>query len=199
MSIQPYYQDDWATIYHGDCRELINELSFNCDAVIVTDPPYPDYKRFGYVQTDILFLNKFSLRQFVFWSAKENFYLDFTAKHKWNKKIGCSRYLHYEYVYERNGLKNDLEFSYYLINSSVAAKYTGDIYVNHPSQKPIKLLENIISLDRSSCIVDFFMGSGTTIVAAKRLNRKSIGIEIEEKYCEIAANRLRQDVLDLTV
>jgi DNA modification methylase len=68
----------------------------------------------------------------------------------------------------------------------------------HPTQKPLKLIRELVSLfsaDESDTILDPFMGSGTTLRAAKDLGRKAIGIEIEEKYCEIAANRLRQEVL----
>jgi site-specific DNA-methyltransferase (adenine-specific) len=67
----------------------------------------------------------------------------------------------------------------------------------HPCPKPIgqwKWLVNRATVVGDS-ILDPFMGSGTTLRAAKDLGRKAIGIEIEERYCEIAANRLRQEVL----
>ncbi len=57
----------------------------------------------------------------------------------------------------------------------------------HPAPKPLSLLREILSVFPAEIVVDPFMGSGTTLRAAKDLGRKAIGIEIEERYCEIAA------------
>lgn len=68
----------------------------------------------------------------------------------------------------------------------------------HPNAKPLSLLRRLVKVcspSVSDAVLDPFMGSGTTLRAAKDLGRQAIGIEIEEKYCEIAANRLRQEVL----
>ena len=66
----------------------------------------------------------------------------------------------------------------------------------HPTEKPVALFEYLIKTytNEGDTVLDNVMGSGTTLVAAKQLNRKSIGIEIEEKYCEIAVNRIEKAI-----
>lgn len=73
--------------------------------------------------------------------------------------------------------------------------------LGHPTPKPEWLMQSILNdfTEAGETVLDPFMGSGTTLVAAKRLGRKAIGIELEERYCEIAARRLSQEALPLEV
>jgi len=76
----------------------------------------------------------------------------------------------------------------------------GSVRLNHPCQKPIALVSQVVRVSSrpGDMVLDPFMGSGTTLVAAKLEGRRAIGIEIEERYCEIAAKRLAQGVLDFS-
>jgi hypothetical protein len=193
--MKPYYEDKWVTIYHGDCREILPTLDVKVDLVL-TDPPYPDQHP-EYGDCGIAFLSELSCRQLVFWSAKTAFPLDYTAIHIWHKMVGCGS--EYERIFERNGNKAYKAFAAYLINSIVAANYTQDTFTGHPSQKPQLLITKLIIGFSDGLVLDPFLGSGTTCYCAKKLNRKSIGIEISEKYCEIAAKRCSQEVMELKI
>ena len=73
----------------------------------------------------------------------------------------------------------------------------GDGSTAHPTQKPIELIAKLLAIGGNT-ILDPFMGSGTTLRAAKDLGRRCIGVEIEERYCEIAVKRLQQECLPLS-
>lgn len=87
--------------------------------------------------------------------------------------------------------------SRYIVHSIAA---TNAERVRHPTQKPLRVMRWSIEqagVMPDALVLDPFMGSGTTLRAAKDMGMRAIGIEIEERYCEIAARRLSQEVLDL--
>lgn len=188
------YPDDFINkVICGDCLEVMKDFPDKSIDLVLTDPPYPDYhkEKYQYKKGLLDKLKRFKCKQLIFWSAKEKFPLNYTAIHIWNKKCGVGSM--YERIFERNGGKDYRVYSYYLINSEVAANYTGDIFWGHSSQKPIKLIEKLIleNSKEGDLILDPFLGSGTTAVACKQLKRNYIGIEISPEYCKIAEERIR--------
>ena len=81
----------------------------------------------------------------------------------------------------------------------VRIDWSGAMDPVHPTVKPVDLLRKMVgwSSQPGEMVLDPFMGSGTTLRAAKDMGRKAIGIELREEYCEVAANRLSQQVLGL--
>jgi hypothetical protein len=214
--IEPYYSDSLVTLYHGDCREVQAWLTAD---VLVTDPPYGipggrvgqhqghltaerDAKWDDLATRDEVLALWGDKPYAVFGSPKR---LDARLPHVeapivWDKgdspglgRIDWPFGVSYELAYiNGNGWGGRRRGSVIRVghNSSVAA------VVGHPTPKPIALMEQIIARAPQGIIADPFAGAGSTLVAAKNLKRRAIGIEIEERYCEIAAERCRQEVLD---
>jgi len=180
-------------LYLGDCLEVMKSIPDKSVDAVITDPPYPDYytEEYKYFDGMLNFLDKYSCRQMICWSNKGEFPLSYTAIHIWDKRIGGGA--QYERIFERNGQKLYSVFRNYVVNSTVAAQYTGDIYTGHLSQKPIRLLTNICQnyTNEGDTILDPFMGSGTTGVACVQTGRNFIGIEIDPKYFAIAEKRIK--------
>jgi DNA modification methylase len=194
MTSTPYYDKNGITIFCGDCLEIMPTLINKQFDLVLTDPPYPNYHTDKWIDTSVVFLNNLNCKQLIFWSAIIEFPLSYTAIHIWDKKINGMASSEYERIFERHGNKVHRVYNYYFINSTVAANYNRDIYTGHPSQKPIGLIKKLTmnySLPKA-IILDPFLGSGTTLVAAQNEGRRATGIELSEEYCKIAVERLRQ-------
>ena len=186
--------NDGICLVCGDCREVLPLLEAGCVDLVLTDPPYPDALTDQWETVDITFLNTVQCKQIVFWSAMAPFPLDYTGIHVWVKAgTGVGRM--YERIFERNGARECLAFREQILNNQFNARIAGDVFTGHPAQKPYRLVRRLVMRGKGPLVLDPFVGSGTTLRAAKDLGRRAIGIEIEEKYCRIAANRLRQEVL----
>jgi len=203
----PYYQDNYCTIYNGDCSEVLPELD-KVDLVL-TDPPY-GLKRFekGIGSGDrmvnksigAIFNNNVpEQREFVSLIQKgleaciwgmNNFELPCTEKFLvWDKEQTVDNFASAELAW--CNYKKPAKVFRYGIHKHNHSKVGG-----HPTEKPVELMRWCIGLaDDPQTILDPFMGSGTTLRAAKDLQLKCIGVELEEKYCEITVQRLQQEVL----
>lgn len=218
--MKPYYERNGITIYHGDARDVLPTLE-PVDLVL-TDPPYgvTYQSNMGVGRGTQPITNdgtRISLRLYraALPLIRCNHVLWFTRWDAWPDVYDLlSPYwpLRGLLVWDKASPgMGDLQHwgpSYELIASAGSGKTVGsrDSSVlryntvsptnrDHPTEKPVELMCYLIQKLDAQTILDPFMGSGTTLRAAKDLGRKAIGIEIEERYCEIAAKRLAQEVL----
>jgi DNA modification methylase len=211
--MKPYYSDSHCQIFLGDCREILPKLP-KVD-LCLTDPPYGIGRDGNRMST-----SKHGGRKpykFDGWDAvapaSEVFDLIFKSSDNqiiWGGNY-FTRFLPPKmcwFFWDKGqricGSDGELAFTSYdaalrvVEINRVAIAQDGAV---HPTQKPLPLIHWCIAhadkLGNAQTILDPFLGSGTTLVAAKQLGRKAIGIELEEKYCEIAARRLQQEYLPL--
>jgi len=208
--MKPYYQDSHVTIYHGDSYDLMRYL----DPVdlVIADPPYGikfqsnrRINKHNIIENDDnlpvdsikMSISKANRGAYVFcrWDN-----LHEMPKPKsvlvWVKNNWSMGDLQHEHGRQWEACcfysKKDHEFIK-RIPDVLHENITGNDL--HPTQKPAGLIKQLIECNVCDTILDPFMGSGTTLRAAKDLNRKAIGIEISEKYCEIGAKRMAQEVM----
>lgn len=213
--MKPYYQDEAVTIYHGDCRDILPQLP-KVDLVL-TDPPWPnltegmntdspyalfsDFSRICFpnitdraviilgCDSDPRFLLPINLPYFnTCWIKRTPPFF------KGSKFIGADMAYVFGNFHSPTGRGNTVFSQEFQMVSQGKRKN------NHPAprnQKTINALVSVYSMP-TWCILDPFMGSGTTLRAAKDLGRKAIGIDVKESYCEMAATEMSQAVFDLS-
>jgi hypothetical protein len=212
--VKPYYSEDGITIFCADCRDILPSLP-KVDLVL-TDPPYGISHSSGYgaswQNTEIVGDDSTDDRDWLITSLPETPMFVF-GTWKSPRPARTRQVLIFDKgpAFGMGDLsfpwKNSFEEIYVLGNGFTGSRdesvVKGHIQVSwesqgrcHPNQKPLSLMVYLIGKHPAEMILDPFMGSGTTLVAAKQLGRRAIGIEIEEKYCAIAVDRLRQSVLD---
>lgn len=232
--IQPYYEDEYVAIYHGDCRNVLDDIPNGTVHLLASDPPYG--MAFGGFRGAEQNVRADGARQgmrivrgalhaaapaladdahiylFCHWESWPDFYdalAPFAAIKNaliWWKNRGGMGDVVAEYArdYEvilyaarggrrpLNGRRDGCVLSTFAPPGNISTR-------SHPTEKPEDLMGYLVgkSTQPGEVVLDPFMGGGSTLVAAKSRGRKAIGIEIEERYCEVAAGRLSQEVLDL--
>lgn len=240
--MNPFYDEDGITIYHGDCFDLLHDLT-GVDAV-VTDPPYSSGGAFRgdrAQQTSIKYVNSDTAayrpefagdnrdqRSFLAWSslwlnaarqacepgAVLAAFIDWRNLPMLSDAVQCGGWTWrgiavWEKGYGRptpGRFSNAAEYVVWGSHGPMPEReqYPPGIFRSPPTQdrehiaqRPLPVMRWLMGVvGPKSVVLDPFMGSGTTLRAAKDCGHTAIGIESDERYCEIAAKRLAQGVLD---
>lgn len=225
MSTTPFYEDDFVTLFHGDCIDTPSWLAAD---VLITDPPYgmayQSGQRKGAKLAPIagdgdttvrdaavaqwgssrpaLVFGRWSIaapvgeRQRLIWAKGNNpgmgdLSIPWGPAHEDIHLLGAG------WDRAASGMKRagSVITTYGVRGGAHGAENT----TGHPTPKPVSLMEVLIAGTPASWVVaDPFAGSGSTLLAARNLGRRAIGVELEERYCEAIARRMEQTPLPLT-
>jgi DNA modification methylase len=217
--MKPYYEDDLVTLYHGDALEVAEWLGAD---VLVTDPPYGmDYTGFGGRKGEprrntgrLAIANDLGVEvrdaAVEAWGPKPALVFG-----RWN--IARPSGTRMRLIWDKTpcGFMGDLampwggaEEEIYVLGSGFVGKREANIIraqtlmssdarrPDHPTPKPVALMEALIAKCPPGVIADPFAGSGATLIAARNLGRRAIGVEMEQKYCDLIVSRLAQQAFD---
>jgi len=214
---EAYYQDSEVYIIHGDCRDLLPLIPEKSIDLVLTDPPYgidfQSARRTEWQRKDkIIGDNKFPLWLFDFKPRRATFVwcrwdiLPQLPMPKsfivWDKLRHSMGDLKHEYGRQWEAIAFYPEAEHEFTNRPIdviRVPCVAACNLVHPNEKPVGVIAKLLSANVGNLILDPFLGSGTTAYCAKKLGRKCIGVEIEERYCEIAATRCSQSVMKLEV
>lgn len=224
--MMPYYDEDGITIYHGDCREVLP--SVQGDAVVTDPPYKLSQEYSASVDADnLLAVASIGwiaplLRDCIPAGAMAAVFYDTRilplaleafGKTGWRYLRSLTLYRRWGSASKMHGWMSTSDFVLLFQNPGAKEQYHGtthhDVFIKagpenvswgHPAQKPYDFVAQIVEniTPHAGAVIDPWMGCGTTLFAAKKLGRRAIGIEIEERYCEMAAKRLAQGVLPMS-
>jgi site-specific DNA-methyltransferase (adenine-specific) len=218
-----YYEDEYVQLHHGDCRAI---RGWTTADVLVTDPPYGVAWKRG--ATTWYGKNGAVVPQDIETVAGDHspevrdLALDLWGDRpaivfgSWRvpRPAGVRHRLVWHKQGRNPGPSNAPWFSVdeeiYILGSGFHGKPNPSVYpttenratepgrIGHPTPKPVALMEALIAKCPPGVIADPFAGSGATLIAARNLGRKAIGVELEEKYCELIVKRLSQQAFDFS-
>lgn len=217
----PYYEDTQSgiVIYHGDCREILPHLTGDA---VVTDPPYGiGWSRATWVDNpdeypslirwlvaecqriggwSFVFQAMLNVGRFHEWFPDG--WRIFAACKNWAQIRPTGVWHSWDPVVFWNSGPNSGPNSGIVHRDYHVGNVAGNFkdHNDHPSPRPLDTMRHIVGLAAASgqVVIDPFMGSGATLRAAKDMGRRAIGIEINERYCEMAVKRLAQSAMVLT-
>lgn len=206
----PYLELDGVTLFHGDCREVSAWLAAD---VLVTDPPYgmeyvarySHYERAGVIGDSSTALRDEVL---ALWGARPALVFGSWRNPRpecdqllvWDKgaeaALGHPRWwsAHEEVYVIGSGWKGPREPNVLRVAGIARSGRLRDS-LDHPTPKPVTLMQRLVAAAPGEVVADPFAGSGATLLAARALGRRCVGVEIEERYCDLIASRLAQGVL----
>lgn len=211
--MKPYYTSERVTIYHADCRDLLTSDEIKAD-LLLTDPPYGigadrnlrANKRHGKaatasrdygpgewdaepVDSAILTALKLSTKEAIIWGGNYFTLPPSACWLVWDKDNGSNGYADCELAWTNlQGAVRRLRYRWMGMLQEHSGARKEERF--HPTQKPVELMRWCLRLTSATSVLDPFMGSGTTLLAACDLGLRAVGVEREERYCEAAATRL---------
>jgi site-specific DNA-methyltransferase (adenine-specific) len=220
----PFIADGDVNIYHGDCRDILNELPSESIDMVLTDPPYGvGYRGRWCSDWDELIGDRDPAELYTAYSQlfrvlkPNSFCLSFYGWPDADLFVGAWKLLSFRPVSHIVCVKNNIGLGYFArgrhetayllakgqpprpqLAASDVFEWERESPTYHPCQKPLQVISRLLATfsPENAVILDPFMGSGTTLLAARNLGCRAIGIEIDERYCQVASDRLAQQRLN---